>query len=165
MPRLKSKIWFPKMRDVNSLNKVILIGRLGGKPDLRYLPQKERAVARFSIATNERFYNPTTNESQVRVEWHRVVVWGKLAEFCEKYLIQGKQVYIEGKLRTRSWQDRDGNKRSTTEIEVQNIILLGKREEAAEAAPFPGEASPTEFPAVEESGIAEEGEGEDEVPF
>jgi single-strand DNA-binding protein len=153
------------MRDVNSLNKVILIGRLGGKPDLRYLPQKERAVARFSIATNERFYNPTTNESQVRVEWHRVVVWGKLAEFCEKYLIQGKQVYIEGKLRTRSWQDRDGNKRSTTEIEVQNIILLGKREEAAEAAPFPGEASPTEFPAVEESGIAEEGEGEDEVPF
>jgi single-strand DNA-binding protein len=122
-------------------------------------------VARFSIATNERFYNPTTNESQVRVEWHRVVVWGKLAEFCEKYLIQGKQVYIEGKLRTRSWQDRDGNKRSTTEIEVQNIILLGKREEAAEAAPFPGETSPTEFPAVEESGIAEEGEGEDEVPF
>ncbi len=165
MPRLKSKIWFPKMRDVNSLNKVILIGRLGGKPDLRYLPQKERAVARFSIATNERFFKPATNESQVRTEWHRVIAWGKLAEFCEKYLTQGKQVYIEGKLRTRSWQDRDGNKRSTTEIEAQNIILLGKREEAAEAEPFPGEASPTEVPAAEESGIAEESEGEDEVPF
>ncbi len=153
------------MRDVNSLNKVILIGRLGGKPDLRYLPQKERAVARFSIATNERFFNPATNESHVRAEWHRVIAWGKLAEFCEKYLTQGKQVYIEGKLRTRSWQDRDGNKRSTTEIEAQNIILLGKREESLEAEPFAGEASPTELPAADESGIAEEGEGEDEVPF
>jgi single-strand DNA-binding protein len=155
------------MRDINSLNKVLLIGRLGGKPELRYLPQKERAVARFSLATNERFFNSSTNESQIRAEWHRIVVWGKLAEFCEKFLTQGKQVLIEGKLRTRSWQDRDGNKRSTTEIEAQNIILLGKREEAAGVEPFPAQTVSTDSPAEEEPGPQGEGEGEgeDEVPF
>ena len=73
------------MRDINSLNKVLLIGRLGGNPELRYLPQTERAVAKFTLATNERYFNPSTNESDVRVEWHRIVTWGKLAEFCEKY--------------------------------------------------------------------------------
>lgn len=154
------------MRDINSLNKVILIGRLGGKPEISYLPQKERAVARFSLATNERLFNPTTNESKDRVEWHRIIAWGKLAEFCEKFLVQGKQVYIEGKLRTRAWQDRDGNKRSTTEIEAQNIILLGKREEAAEIEPFPAEtAAPVDLPAEEEPDFRDEGGGEDDVPF
>ena len=153
------------MRDINSLNKVILIGRLGGKPDLRYLPQNQRAIARFSIATNERIFNPSTNESKIRAEWHRVIAWGKLGEFCEKYLTQGKQVYIEGKLRTRSWQDRDGNKRSTTEIEAQNIILLGKREEVAEVEPFPAESSSSEASVDEEQGFQEGGVGDDEVPF
>ena len=156
------------MRDINSLNKVILIGRLGGKPEIRYLPQKERAVARFSLATNERSFNPTTNETQDRVEWHRIIAWGKLAEFCERFLVQGKQVYIEGKLRTRAWQDRDGNKRSTTEIEAQNIILLGKREEAAEIEAFPSEPAPAavaDLPAEEEPGFQDEGGGDDEVPF
>jgi len=153
------------MRDVNSLNKVILIGRLGGKPDLRYLPQNQRAIARFSIATNERVFNPTTNESKIRVEWHRVIAWGKLGEFCEKFLTQGKQVLIEGKLRTRSWQDRDGNKRSTTEIEAQNIILLGKREEVAEVEPFPAETASAETSIDEEPGVQEGGGGDDEVPF
>jgi single-strand DNA-binding protein len=148
------------------MNKVILIGRLGGKPEIRYLPQKERAVARFSLATNERSYNPTTNESQIRAEWHRIIAWGKLAEFCEKFLTQGKQVYIEGKLRTRSWQDREGNKRTTTEIEAQNIILLGKREESAEVEAFPsGPAATVESPAEEAPAFKEEGEGDDEVPF
>ena len=70
------------MRDINSLNKVMLIGRLGVKPELRYLPQGERAVAKFSLATNERYFNPSTNESNDRVEWHKIVTWGKLAEFC-----------------------------------------------------------------------------------
>jgi len=152
------------MRDINSLNKVILIGRLGGKPELRYLPQKERAVARFSLATNERVWNPTTNESSIRAEWHRIIVWGKLAEFCEKYLDQGKQIYIEGKLRTRNWQDREGKKRTTTEIEAQNIVLLGRREETPEAGAFQEPSGP-EFPKEEESSPPEEGEGEDEVPF
>ncbi len=153
------------MRDVNSLNKVILIGRLGGKPDLRYLPQNQRAIARFSIATNELVFNPTTNERKIRAEWHRIIAWGKLAEFCEKYLTQGKQVCIEGKLRTRSWQDRDGNKRSTTEIEALSIILLGKREEATEVEPFPAEGVTSETPIDEEPGFEGGGGGDDEVPF
>jgi single-strand DNA-binding protein len=143
------------MRDINSLNRVILIGRLGGKPELRYLPQTERAVARFSLATNERLFNPKTNESRIRTEWHRIIAWGKLAEFCEKFLVQGKQVSIEGKLRTRSWQDRDGNKRSTTEVEAQSI---------AEVEPFPAETAAAD--AVEEGpSFQDEGEGDDEVPF
>ena len=154
------------MRDVNSLNKVILIGRLGQKPELRVLPQKDRSVARFSLATNERIFNPSTNESSVRTEWHKIVVWGKLAEFCERYLDQGKQILIEGKLRTRSWQDRDGNKRTTTEIEAQSIVLLGKREGApeAEASAEPA-AHAQDFPGEEESPTPAEGEGDDEVPF
>ncbi len=152
------------MRDLNSLNRVILIGRLGGKPELRYLPQTERAVARFSLATNERLFNPKTNESRIRTEWHRIIAWGKLAEFCEKFLVQGKQVSIEGKLRTRSWQDRDGNKRSTTEVEAQSIVLLGRKEEIAEVEPFPAETAAAD--AVEEGpSFQDEGEGDDEVPF
>lgn len=153
------------MRDVNSLNKVLLIGRLGGKPDLRYLPQNQRAIARFSLATNERIFNPSTNESRIRAEWHRIIAWGKLAEFCDKFLTQGKQVYIEGKLRTRSWQDREGNKRTTTEIEAQNIVLLGKREETSDLEPFPAESPAAEITTEEDTGFREEDEGDDEVPF
>ncbi len=153
------------MRDVNSLNKVLLIGRLGGKPELRYLPQNQRAIARFSLASNEKIFNPSTNESRIRTEWHRIIAWGKLAEFCERFLTQGKQVYIEGKLRTRSWQDREGNKRTTTEIEAQNIVLLGKREDTVEVEPFPAESPSVETSADEEMGFREEDEGDDEVPF
>jgi len=153
------------MRDINSLNKVLLIGRLGGKPELRYLPQNQRAIARFSLATNEKIFNPGTNESRIRTEWHRIVAWGNLAEFCEKYLTQGKQVHIEGKLRTRSWQDREGNKRTTTEVEAQNIVLLGKREDTADIEPFPSETPAVEPSADDEISMGEEGEGDDEVPF
>jgi len=153
------------MRDINSLNKVILIGRLGQKPELRYLPQTERAVAKFSLATNERYFNPSTNESDIRTEWHRIVTWGKLAEFCEKYLNQGKQIYIEGKLRTRSWQDREGNKRYTTEIEAQNITLLGKKEEVVEDQSSSEPKPPTDFIKDTTEAPDKEGEEEDEVPF
>jgi len=153
------------MRDTNSLNRVILIGRLGQKPELRVLAQQERSVARFSLATNERVFNRNSNETSDRTEWHKIVVWGKLAEFCEKYLDKGRQVVVEGKLRTRSWQDRDGNKRTTTEVEALNIVLLGgRREGAAEAEPYPAEAPGTsDFPAADEPSTS--GEGEDEVPF
>ncbi len=155
------------MRDINSLNKVMLIGRLGKKPELRYLPQTERAVAKFSLATNERYFNPSTNESNDRTEWHSIVTWGKLAEFCEKYLNTGKQIYLEGKLRTRSWEDRDGNKRKTTEVEAQNITLLGKREEQIEdqdhAEPKP--KPPSDLPEDAAEAPDKEKEDEDEVPF
>jgi single-strand DNA-binding protein len=152
------------MRDINSLNKVLLIGRLGGKPEIRYLPQKNRQIARFTMATNERLFNPNTNESSDRTEWHRVVVWGKLAEFCEKYLTQGKQIYLEGKLRTRSWQDREGNKRSTTEVEAQTIVLLGKREEGTPEVAAVEPVTP-DFPAEDETPSGSEEGGSDDVPF
>lgn len=155
------------MRDINSLNKVILIGRLGRAPELRYLPQSERAIARFTLATNERYFNPNSNESDIRVEWHRITAWGKLAEFCEKYLSQGKQIYLEGKIRTRSWQDRDGNKRFSTEIEANNIILLGRKEETDRGEETFSQQATSDFPS-EESAIPDtevEGEGDDEVPF
>lgn len=156
------------MRDVNSMNKVILIGRLGGKPESRFLPQKERQVVHFTLATNERFFNPGNNEAVNRTEWHRIVVWGKLAEFCEKYLSQGKQILLEGKLRTRQWQDKDGNKRSTTEVEAQNIVLLGRREDMASEEPAGGgsgdaAASGPDFP-MEGDETAHTG-GDDDIPF
>lgn len=154
------------MRDKNSLNKVMLIGHLGKKPELRYLPQGERAVAKFSLATNERYFNPSTNESTDRTEWHKIVTWGKLAEFCEKYLDQGKQIYLEGKLRTRNWQDKDGNQRYTTEIEAENITFLGKREEQVEdqdhAEP---NKPPSDLPEDAAEAPDKEKEDEDEVPF
>jgi single-strand DNA-binding protein len=151
------------MRDINSLNKVILIGRLGQNPEVRYIPQTERAVANFTLATNEKFYSPTTNESDIRVEWHKIVAWGKLAEFCEKFLVQGKQILIEGKLRTRNWQDKEGNKRYTTEIHAGNIVLLGKREDTAAAQNFGGGQEVSEFPSEKPS--PEVPEDDDEVPF
>lgn len=153
------------MRDINSLNKVILIGRLGRNPELRYLPQTDRAVARFTLATNERFYKPSTNESDIRAEWHRIVAWGKLAEFCEKFLTQGKQIYLEGKLRTRSWQDREGNKRYATEIEAQNVILLGRKDDVEREEDTFAESRSNEFPPEESSMPNIEGEEDDEVPF
>jgi len=161
------------MRDVNSFNKVILIGRLGQKPEVRVLPQRDRSMARFSLATNERSWNPNTNESTMRTEWHRIVSWGKQAEFCERFLEQGKQVLVEGKLRTRSWQDRDGNKRSTTEIEAFNIVLLGRREGEREpdhyGPPTPAsqaEPAVSEFPGPsEEEPPAGETGGDDDIPF
>ena len=154
------------MRDINSLNRVTLIGRLGQNPEVRYLPQTERAIARFTLATNERFLNPKTSQTDNRTEWHRIVVWGKLAEFCGKFLTQGKQIYIEGKLRTRSWQDKDGNKRFTTEIEARNIILLGKKEGPAEEQAYPEQKPAPDFPAEGyETSPDKEGEGGDDIPF
>lgn len=155
------------MRDINSLNKVILIGRLGQNPELRYLPQTERAVARFTLATNETFFNTAKNENEVRTEWHRIVVWGKLAEFCEKYLTKGKQIYLEGKLRTRTWQDREGNKRTTTEIETQTIVLLGRREELPPPeieASLNEEEITDELPPEEEPNQTD-ADNEDDIPF
>ncbi|QED27769.1 single-stranded DNA-binding protein [Microvenator marinus] len=105
-----------------SLNKVMLIGRLGSDPELRYT-QGGQPVANFNLATNER-WNDKNGQSQERTEWHRVVVWGKLAELCEKYLKKGRQAYVEGRLQTNSWDDKDGNKRYTTEVVAQTVQFL-----------------------------------------
>jgi len=106
------------------VNKVILVGNLGSDPQVRYTPSGQ-AVANFNIATSERFNNKA-GEKEERTEWHRIVAWGKLAEICQQYLKKGKQVYIEGRLQTREWEDKQGQKQKTTEIVAQTMQMLGR---------------------------------------
>ena len=109
------------------INKAILIGRLGADPEVRYTPSGV-AVANFNIATSEEWKDKETGEKKERTEWHRIVVWSKLGELCGEYLSKGRQVYIEGRIQTRSWDDRDGNKRYTTEIIATDVQFLGGRD-------------------------------------
>ncbi len=123
-----------------SVNKVILIGNLGKDPELRYTPAGT-AVATFPLATSER-YRDKSGQMQEKTEWHNIVVWRNLAEICGKYLSKGRQVYIEGKIRNRSYTDREGNKRYITEIEADQMQMLGRGEETGGRAPA---ASRNEF--------------------
>ena len=116
------------------INKVILVGNLGRDPELRYT-QGGTAVANFTIATNER-WTDKQGERQERTEWHRILAWGRLAEIVGEYMNKGKQVYVEGSLQTRKWEDRDGNTRYTTEIKAQNIQMLSGRDQ--DSVPSPG---------------------------
>jgi single-strand DNA-binding protein len=106
-----------------SVNKVILIGNLGRDPELRYTAGGQ-PVASFSVATNER-WNDREGKPQERTEWHRIVVWGKQGENCANYLAKGRTVYIEGRLQTREWEDKEGQKRKTTEVVAQTVQFLG----------------------------------------
>lgn len=108
------------------INKVILIGRLGKDPEMRYT-QDGTAIANFSIATSEEWKDKKTGEKQERTEWHRIVAFGRLGEVCGAYLTKGKLVYIEGRIQTRDWQDKDGNKRYTTEIVAGQMQMLEGR--------------------------------------
>lgn len=111
-----------------SINKVTILGRLGKDPELRYSPSGN-AVCNFSVATSDVWTDKTTGKKQEKTEWHRIVAWGKLAEICNEYLSKGRQVYLEGKLQTRSWDDKDGTKRSITEIILSVVEFLGYNEE------------------------------------
>ena len=106
------------------VNKVILVGNLGRDPEVRYT-KSGQAVASFSLATSESWKGKDGNREE-KTEWHRIVAWGKLGEICGEYLNKGKQVYIEGRLQTRDWDDKDGNKRSTTEIVASTMTMLGQ---------------------------------------
>jgi single-strand DNA-binding protein len=108
-----------------SVNKIILVGNLGKDPELKYTPSGT-AVATFSLATSERFKD-RSGEQQEKTEWHNVVAWRQLAEICGKYLHKGKQVYIEGKIQYRTYDDRDGNKRYITEVVADQMQMLGGR--------------------------------------
>lgn len=105
-----------------AVNKVIILGNLGADPELRY-SASGAAVCNFRVATNER-WTDKDGTTQERTEWHKVVVWGRQAENCEKYLAKGRQVYVEGRLQTREWDDKDGNKRHTTEVVAQSVQFL-----------------------------------------
>ena len=114
-----------------SVNKVILVGRLGRDPETRYTGGGQ-AVANFSMATDES-YKDKNGERQKRTEWHKIVVWSKLAEIAQQYLKKGSLLYLEGRLQTREWQDKEGQKRTTTEIVATNFRMLGGRAEGAAA--------------------------------
>jgi single-strand DNA-binding protein len=111
---------------MSGVNKVILIGRLGADPEVKAVGPGSQ-VARLSLATSES-WTDKEGQRQEKTEWHRVVVWGKLAELCGKYLAKGRQVYIEGRLQTRSWDDAQGVKKYSTEVVAQSIQFLGSRE-------------------------------------
>ena len=108
---------------MGSVNKVILVGNLGRDAELRYTPGGS-PVATINLATTE-IWNDKAGQRQEKTEWHRVVLWGKTAESLNEYLTKGKQIYVEGRLQTRQWDDKDGNKRYTTEIKADRITLLG----------------------------------------
>lgn len=142
-----------------SLNRVCLIGNLGKDPEIRSIPSGSK-VASFSIATTESYTGKDGNK-QDKTEWHNIVLWRGLADIAEKYLRKGSQVYIEGKLQTRSWDDKDGQKRYITEIVAENLVMLGKPEFSANiksikgyqganptyvAISKPPEADPNELP-------------------
>jgi len=110
------------------INKVILVGRLGNDPELRYTADGT-AVTNFRIATSDEWTDKATNEKKERTEWHRIVTWRKLAELCSEYLTKGRQVYVEGKLQTRSWE-KDGIIRYSTEIVASEVQFLGPRPES-----------------------------------
>ena len=150
-----------------SVNKVILVGNLGKDPESRYLPDGG-AVCNFSIATTDK-WKDKGGEQQERTEWHRISTFSKLAEICGEYLKKGSQVYIEGRLQTRKWQDKEGHDRYTTEVVADRMQMLGSRggggeavtrEPKAAAAPAGGAK-----PAAKQGGGASFDDMDDDIPF
>ena len=141
---------------MGSLNKVMLIGNLGRDPEVRYTTSGT-AVANFTMATTDRWNDPSSGEKKERTEWHRIVVWGKQAEIVGEYLRKGRQVFVEGSLQTREWTDREGNKRYTTEVRAQRVQMLGR----------PGDSSGAPAGAEPGSAVAEPSGGfnDDDIPF
>ena len=141
---------------MGSVNKVILVGNLGRDAELRYTPGGA-AVATLNLATTE-VWNDKSGQRQEKTEWHRVVLWGKTAESLQEYLTKGKQIYVEGRLQTRQWDDKDGNKRYTTEIRGDRIVLLGGGRGAPTQDRGEAAASPTDVKEPSEL-------TDDDIPF
>ena len=140
------------------VNKVIVVGNLGQDPETRYMPSGS-AVTNMRIATNESWKDKQTGEQKDRTEWHSVAMFGRLAEIAAEYLRKGSQVYIEGKLRTRKWQDKDGNDRYTTEIVADEMQMLGSR--SGGGAPAMSDSQPASAPPPKPSGD----DFDDDIPF
>ena len=151
-----------------TLNKVMLIGHLGDEVKLHYF-EGGGCVGRFPLATNETYTNRQTNERVVNTEWHNIVVRNKAAEICEKYLKKGDRVYIEGRIKTRKWQDDRGMDRYSTEIQCTDFTFLTTRDEAARTDPMPERMpNPAQKP-VESTGVAPASANQrmedDDLPF
>ncbi|MEJ2638590.1 MAG: single-stranded DNA-binding protein [Desulfosarcinaceae bacterium] len=150
------------------INKAIIIGNLGRDPEVRYT-QDGTAVANFTVATSESWTDKNSGEKRENTEWHRIVVWRRLAEICGEYLSKGRQVYVEGKLQTRSWE-QDGVTRYTTEIVANTVQFLGGRDSAA-GGPPPQGGGPRQGGgnrAVQDPGYPDPGYGDpqdDDIPF
>ena len=148
------------------VNKVILVGNLGKDPEVRYMPNGN-AIANITLATTDSWKDKQTGEQQEKTEWHRVVMFRRLGEIAGEYLKKGSQVYIEGKLQTRKWQDNSGNDRYTTEIVANEMQMLGGRgggsagfpADSAPAQSAPAQSAPTPAPA------AAGGDFDDDIPF
>lgn len=149
-----------------SVNKVILVGNVGKDPETKSTERGQ--VSNFSLATSES-YTSKTGEKVNNVEWHNIVVWNKLSEICEKYIKKGQQIYLEGSIKTRSWDDKDGVKRYTTEIIASAIQMLGSKKDSEEAAPTyesPVKPNPSGLPPTEYATQPPiEYDGEDSLPF
>ena len=146
------------------VNKVILVGNLGRDPELSYLPSGQ-SVAKFSLATT-RAYKDKSGELKEETEWHNIVAWGKLGEICAQYLAKGRQAYVEGRIQTRTWEGRDGNKRTSVEIVAENVQMLGSRGEGASeprSSRPPGVAAPSHDEEPQESAPTEI--TDDDIPF
>jgi single-strand DNA-binding protein len=148
-----------------SVNKVIVVGNLGKDPETRFLPDG-KAVCNFSVATTDKWTDKATNEKKEATEWHRISSFGRLAEICGEYLKKGSQVYIEGKLRTRKWQDKEGQDRYTTEIIADVMQMLGSRSGMGAGEPremrepsVAGESKPAKKPAGQFQDM------DDDIPF
>jgi single-strand DNA-binding protein len=154
---------------MGSVNKVILIGNLGADPELKYTPSN-RPVCNLSLATNEVFKDKT-GQKQERTEWHRVTVWGDSAENCSKYLAKGRTVYIEGRLQTRSWDDKEGKKRYSTEVVADRVVFLGggaeggaRRSGGGRPGGWGDESHPPSSAAAEPENAGPP-PGDDDIPF
>ena len=154
-----------------SVNKVIIVGNLGRDPETRYLPSGE-AVTNISIATTDTWKDKATGEKKEATEWHRVAFFGRLAEIAGEYLKKGSQVYVEGSLRTRKWQDKEGKDRYTTEIRADVMQMLGSRAGAGEARGGPTEPrgephgdAPAKAGAPAKKPAGKFDDMEDDIPF
>ena len=148
---------------MGSVNKVILVGNLGRDAELRYTPGGS-PVATLNLATTE-VWNDKAGQRQEKTEWHRVVLWGKTAESLSEYLIKGKQLYVEGRLQTRQWDDKDGNKRYTTEIRGDRIVLLGGGGGGGRQAVRAGAGAAVGAPMDEHMGEPVSELSDDDIPF
>jgi single-strand DNA-binding protein len=152
-----------------SVNKVILVGNLGRDPETRYAPSGD-AICNVNLATTDTWKDKQTGEKKEATEWHRVVFFGRLAEIAGQYLKKGSQIYVEGSLRTRKWQDKDGQDRYTTEIRGDEMKMLGSRQGMGDAPPRESAGTPAAAPAgrpaatpaASSSGF---GDMDDDIPF
>ncbi len=143
---------------MRGVNKVILIGNLGKDPEIRYTTGGQ-AVANFTIATSDSYTNKD-GEKQENTEWHRIVAWGRLAEICGEYLTKGRMVYIEGQLRTRSWEDKEGNTRWTTEVVARSMEMLSSAGSRSESPSKDSSSSEGDFEIDDDSFKTD-----DDIPF